>query len=80
MYGKVVYGLNDASRSWYFRVFEVMQKLGMKGSKFDEAVFTYGFETISVIIMLHVDMLFFGSESFLKNVVAPFKKIFQKFS
>ena len=37
-----------------------------------------GFDTISGIIMLHVDeMFFFGSESFPKNCIAPFKKIFK---
>ena len=33
---KVVYDLNDASRSWYLKVSQVLKELKMKSTKFDK--------------------------------------------
>lgn len=75
---KVVYGLCDASRSWYLRVAEVLTRLGMQVSQYDKSVFRYGHEQIKGIILIHVDdILYFGSDKFLKSVVQPFKDTFQ---
>ena len=75
---KVVYGLNDASRSWYLRVKEVLLELGMKMCEVENAVFHYGKKTLDGIIIIHVDdMLFAGTENFMNSVILPFKRTFQ---
>ena len=75
---KVVYGLNDASRSWYLRMSEVLKQLGMVETKLDKAVFTYTKETLEGVIIVHVDdLLFFGTEGFIEHVISPFKKVFK---
>ena len=38
---KVVYGLYDASRSWYLKVVEVLTELGMEVCKLEKAMFTF---------------------------------------
>ena len=75
---KVVYGLTDASRSWYLRVNEVLDKLGMKKSSIDNAVYTFGESELEGVMIIHVDdVLYFGSEKFLKEVIVPFKNTFK---
>ena len=75
---KVVYGLCDASRSWYLRVCEVLLDLGMCISNCDKAVFTYRKRSLEGILLIHVDdILYFGSEEFVAAVVEPFKSEFQ---
>ena len=75
---KVVYGLCDASRSWYLKVCEVLAMLGMKVSTYDGAVFRYGNDELEGVMLVHVDdILFFGSAKFLKEVIEPFKEKFQ---
>ena len=74
---KVVYGLCDASRSWYLKVVEVLLSLGMVMSKFDKAVFICGTNNLEGIMMIHVDdILYFGSDKFLQDM-SKFKKAFQ---
>ena len=74
---KVVYGICDASRNWYLRVVEVLESLGMKMCKYDSAVFSYRTGELEGLILLHVDdMLYFGSRTFLKKVIEPFKETF----
>lgn len=75
---KVVYGLCDASRNWYLRVVEVLESLGMKVSKFDNAVFSFKNGDLQGLVLMHVDdMLYFGNETFLLKVIKPFKKTFR---
>ena len=75
---KVVYGLCDASRSWYLRIKEELIKLGMTRSKLDGSVFMYATEKLEGMVLLHVDdVLYFGSERFLCDVMRPFKQVFQ---
>ena len=75
---KVVYGLNDASRSWYLKVSQVLKELKMKSTKFDKAVFVPSGGNLEGIIVIHVDdLMFFGSDSFLLNVMKPFKAKFK---
>ena len=75
---KVVYGLCDASRNWYLRVVEVLKNLGMKISRYDGAIFTFGKDELEGVMMIHVDdILFFGSKRFVREVIEPFKTKFQ---
>ena len=72
---KVVYGLCDASRSWYLRVVEVLTELGMKVESLDKAVFTYKEKDLQGIVLVHVDdMLYVGTQRFLDQIMEPFKK------
>ena len=75
---KVVYGLCDASRSWYLRLNETLIELGMKACSMDRAVYRFGRNSIQGIIMVHVDdILYSGDKIFLEKVIFPFKKIFK---
>ena len=75
---KVVYGLCDASRNWYLKVAEVLNCLGMKTSTVDKAVFMYNTTELEGLILVHVDdLLYAGTEDFLKNVILPFEEKFQ---
>ena len=75
---KIVYGLCDASRNWYLRVAEVLQNLGMKVCKYDNAVFLFRKGDLQGLVLVHVDdMLYFGTDEFLTKVVKPFKETFR---
>ena len=76
---KVVYGLCDASRSWYLRVSEVLLRLGMKKMSYDGAVFTYNTGTdFEGAMVVHVDdILYCGSPNFMARVLDPFKQTFR---
>ena len=76
---KVVYGLCDASRSWYLKVVEVLEELGMRSNAIDPAVFTYEDQkSFQGALTIHVDdILFFGTEKFLEKVMSPFKQKFR---
>ena len=41
---KCVYGLTDASQSWYLTLREELVKLGVTPSKYDQAIFTWHFK------------------------------------
>ena len=74
---KVVYGLCDASRSWYLRMIEVLTNLGMKLTAYDQAVMTYKTNVLEGIVMIHVDdILYFGTQNFLSKVIQPFMRQF----
>ena len=76
---KVVYGLCDASRSWYLRVCEVLTNLGMSMTSYDKAVFTFRIDKhLEGLLLIHVDdMLYFGSKVFIQSVIEPFRSTFQ---
>ena len=38
---KAVYGMNDSVRKWYFKVEEVMERLGCKKAKLDHCLFIF---------------------------------------
>ena len=61
---KCVYGLTDASRSWYLTLEEELLKSGAVVSKYDQAMFTWYFQNkLHGIITTHVDdFCFTGSE------------------
>ena len=73
-----IYGLNDASRSWYLSVKNKLINLGTKLCKSDPAVFTWHFNgKFSGILCTHVDdFLFGGNEHFINKVINPLKSIF----
>ena len=76
---KVVYGLSDASRSWYLRLVEALESLGMKTLLLDKAVFIWKVNAVvQGMVIIHVDdMLFFGSEHFHLEIIGKFKKLFK---
>ena len=71
----MVYGLYDASRSWYLKVVEVLTELGMEVCKLDKAMFTFKRGELQGIVIVHVDdMIYVGTKLFLDSVMEPFKK------
>lgn len=75
---KCVYGLTDASRSWYLTLREELMKSGAIASKYDQAIFTWHFENkLQGIIATHVDdFCFAGSEIFHRKVIDKIHQIF----
>ena len=76
---KAVYGLNEASRKWYHRLSEELLKLGMKKSRYDEALFYWKKnDVLEGIITIHVDdFLFGGTTQFHKDIFESIKSIFE---
>ena len=76
---KCVYGLTDASRSWYLTLREELVKLGVTPSKYDQAIFTWHFKNkLQGIIATHVDdFCFAGSEAFEYQVINELRKLFK---
>lgn len=73
-----IYGLSDASRSWYINVKNELINLGTKLCQSDPAVFSWHFNAkLSGILCTHVDdFLFGGNEHFINNVIKPLKSTF----
>ena len=73
---KTVYGLNDASRSWYLSLCEFLSEQNVKCSKFDPSIFMwYQNDKLEGILCVHVDdFLFGGSPTFIKQVIGPLKE------
>ena len=76
---KAVYGLDDASRFWYFRVKEELTRLGCKKSKYDSSLFvSHDQNGLQGIIIVHVDdFMWSGTESFKESVIMKFKQTFK---
>ena len=76
---KPIYGLNDASRSFYLKLVEKLLELGCKRSKFDYAVFIYHQgSNLAGIIGGHVDDLTYaGTPSFFQKIIEPLKAAFK---
>ena len=68
---KCVYGLNDASRNWYFSVREQLLKNGCIQSSIDPALFYwYDGAELSGLFIMHVDdFLWSGTIAFKQNVI-----------
>ena len=68
-----IYGLGDASRSWYLSVREQLTKLKARASKYDPAIFYWHFNgQLMGIMSTHVDDFYWeGEECFVKNVIDP---------
>ena len=76
---KNVYGLNDASRAWYFRMKEFLLSLGMKVCSVDPALFYCMHESkISGVICMHVDDIFWaGTAKFNSSVIGSIHNEFR---
>ena len=67
---KCVYGLNDASRTWYLTVKEALLELGATVSKHDQAIFTYYDNgQLQGIVSTHVDDFCWGGTKFFESRV-----------
>ena len=67
---RCIYGLNDAPRSWYERVKEVLLQLGGVVSAYDSAVYLWHHndDTLSGMLVSHVDdFAFCGDKNFEKS-------------
>ena len=73
-----VYGLSDAPRSWYVRIRDEFEKLKVKTSIYDHALFFWHEDGIlQGIIASHVDdFMFGGSKVFISEVINPLQEIF----
>ena len=75
---RCVYGLDDASRVWYFRMKEELNKLECKNSKLDPALFIYYNEGLEGLLISHVDdFLWAGTEKFEQSVISKLKETFK---
>lgn len=76
---KCVYGLQDASRSWYLRVVKEIEKLKLKKCKYDEAIFSwYNENELAGIIVAHVDdFMWAGNAKFEDEVIEKLRKVFK---
>ena len=76
---RCVYGLNEAARKWYLKATSEIAKLGMKQSKYDEAIFFWHHEGVLQGIMTsHVDDFFWaGTGKFQKKVIDKIKSTFK---
>ena len=73
-----IYGLNDASRSWYLNVKKELIGLDAIVCKSDPAVFIWHNQSkVNGLLCTHVDdFLFGGTELFLNEVINPIKRVF----
>ena len=73
-----IYGLNDASRSWYLNVKKKLTWLGAIVCKSDTAVFIWHSQSkVNGLLCTHVDdFLLGGTELFLIKVLNPIKHVF----
>ena len=76
---KTVYGLSDASRTWYLRVKEEFISCGATVSRYDEAIFFWRYQgNLHGIMCCHVDdFCWGGSELFKTKVIGEIHKKFQ---
>ena len=71
---KCVYGLNDASRVWYFTVWEELETLGCKRSPVDFGIFTWYDvnKNLAGVFQSHVDdFMWAGTSNFHELVILP---------
>ena len=75
---RCVYGLNDASRYWYMRVKEELNKSGCKNSKADPSVFYYFTNELEGVLIIHVDdFMYSGTDKFHAIVIQHLKTTFK---
>ena len=76
---KCVYGLSDASRTWYFRVKEELVSLGVTVSKLVDGLFHWHVEgKLHGVMSVHVDDFCWGGSALFKDcVIKPLYSIFQ---
>ena len=76
---KPLYGLNDASRLWYVRLITEFEKLGLKRSKLDNAIFYYHDNGRLIgVATTHVDDVVWAGTNYFKNkVIKAVKETFK---
>lgn len=76
---RCVYGLNDASRYWYFRLRDQLLKSGCKCSKLDPSLFIFHKNsTLHGILIIHVDdILWSGTEHLRMEVIEELRSTFK---
>ena len=75
---KCVYGLTNASRSWYLTLKVELLKSGAVVSKYDQAIFTWYFgNKLQGIIATHVDFCFASLEIFQTRVMNRLRRLFK---
>lgn len=72
-----VYGLKEASRYWYLRIFDVLTRCGCKCSKLDPAIFYYYTDCLEGLIICHVDDFLFGGSPRFAKVITYIKENFK---
>jgi hypothetical protein len=60
---KALYGLNQAPRSWYFRLSYKLQSLGFYASKADTCLFFYNKGGVTIFMLIYVDDIVVASSS-----------------
>ena len=75
---KAVYGMYDSGRKWYFKVEEVLVRLGCKKARLDHCLFMFRpEEELEGIMLIWVDDIFYaGTEKFESKVM---KQVAQEF-
>ena len=75
---KNVYGISDASRSWYFSVKETLVALDCQVCLNDPCIFVWYVDTVQGIICVHVDdFIYGGTDVFLRVIIDPLQKTFK---
>ena len=74
---RCVYGLNDASRYWYLRVYDELTKAGCHVSKLDPAVFYYYTNKLEGLLVSHVDDFLYAGTKRFGEEIERLKKVFQ---
>ena len=76
---KAVYGLTDASRVWYLRVVDELDKLGASISQYDKAFFTWkSGKTLQGLIAMHVDdFIWCGTDQFENTIINSVRTTFK---
>ena len=76
---KCVYGLNEAARMWYLRLSTELINLGMKKSKYDEAIFYWHRHgKLQGVLSAHVDDFFWaGTKMFKEEILEKLTKTFK---
>ena len=75
---KCVYGLNDASRSWYFSVCDELTKLGCTQSQIDPALFYCHVDNILAgLFIMHVDDFIWSGTNMFKQIMEKLQSKFK---
>ena len=75
---KCLYGLGDAPRSWYLRVYQELTKLGCERMTLDPAMYVLRIDgAVAGILAVHVDdFLYGGNKEFHRLVIGNLKRVF----
>ena len=67
---KTIYGLNDASRSWYLKLRDELLSLGAVPVQLDQGIFVWyhNKDLLGIIVSFIDDLLWRGAQKFLKTI------------